>query len=165
MKNKFLKILFLFTIFFVFCLNANAIISSESDIINKINQLQVISDYDYISMVNKNELIGYRLDSFNMASSQYKNSARQVIDNFKNLLFQMDTIKNSSDFSDSDKDVQIKKLYQEADSALYTLDSQTLNYLFSIRDFMPPITYQRYVKKFQAFYNDFHFTDGQISVK
>ncbi len=165
MKNKFLKILFLFTAFFSFCLSANALISSEADILNKINQLQVISDYDYISMVNKNELIGYRLDSFNMASYQYKNSAKQVIDNFKNLLFQMDTIKNSSDFSDSDKDVQIKKLYQEADSALYTLDSQTLNYLFSLRDFMPPITYQRYVKKFQAFYNDFHLTDGQISVK
>ncbi len=165
MKSKVLKVLFLLFAFLSCHLTASAVISSESDMMRKINQLKTISQYDYISLVNKNELIGYRLDSFNMASSQYKNSTKLVIDNFNSILFQIDTVRNSSDFSDSDKQIQINKLYQDADSALYNLDSQTINYLFSLRDFMPPITYQRYVKKFQSFYNEFQLTNNEISIK
>lgn len=165
MKSKFLKVLFLLLAFFFCHLNASAVISSEADMMRKINQLKTLSQYDYLSLVNKNELIGYRLDSFNMASSQYKNSTKLVIDNFNSILFQIDTVRNSSDFSDSDKQIQINKLYQDADSALYNLDSQTINYLFSLRTFMPPITYQRYVKKFQSFYNEFQLTNNEISIK
>ncbi|HIS88135.1 TPA: hypothetical protein IAA87_01740, partial [Candidatus Avigastranaerophilus faecigallinarum] len=73
--------------------------------------------------------------------------------------------KNSSDFSDSDKAIQINKLYQDADAALYNFDSQTLNYLFSLRSIMPSISYQRYTKKFQEFYNGIGLTDNKLIVK
>ena len=165
MKNRLLKIFFLVFALFAFVLNANAVVSSVADINKKIVDLKKISQYDYNSLVNKNELIGYRLDSFNMASAQYKNSANLVVDNFNNIIFQINTIKNSSDFSDSDKQVQINKLYQDADAALYNLDSQTMNYLFSLRTIMPTITYQRYVKKFQEFYNGIGLTDNKLSVR
>lgn len=165
LKTKVLKFLLLFVAFFAFVLNANAMISSESDMYRKLGQLKTIAQFDYLSLVNKNELIGYRLESFNMASSQYKNSANLVVENFNNILSQINTIRNSSDFSDSDKQMQISKLYQEADTILYNLDSQTINYLFSLRSFMPPITYQRYLKKFQAFYNELQLTNNEISVK
>lgn len=165
LKTRILKFLLLFFAFFAFVLNANATISSEYDINRKMEQLREIAQYDYISLINKNELIGYTLDSFNMASSQYKNSAYLAIEHFNSILSQIDTIKNSSDFSDSDKQLQISKLYQDADATLYNLDSQTMNYLFSIRNFMPSITYQRFVKKFQAFYNEFQLTNNEISVR
>ncbi len=165
MKNKFLKIFFLIFSLFAFVLNASAIVSSEADINRKIVQLKKLSQYDYNSIVNKNELIGYRLNNFNMATAQYKNSANLVVDNFNNIIFQINTIKNSSDFSDSDKAIQINKLYQDADAALYNFDSQTLNYLFSLRSIMPSISYQRYTKKFQEFYNGIGLTDNKLIVK
>lgn len=165
MKNNFLKIFFLIFSLFAFVLNASAIVSSEADINRKIVQLKKLSQYDYNSIVNKNELIGYRLNNFNMATAQYKNSANLVVDNFNNIIFQINTIKNSSDFSDSDKAIQINKLYQDADAALYNFDSQTLNYLFSLRSIMPSISYQRYTKKFQEFYNGIGLTDNKLIVK
>ncbi|HIS88195.1 TPA: hypothetical protein IAA87_02050, partial [Candidatus Avigastranaerophilus faecigallinarum] len=79
MKNKFLKIFFLIFSLFAFVLNASAIVSSEADINRKIVQLKKLSQYDYNSIVNKNELIGYRLNNFNMATAQYKNSANLVV--------------------------------------------------------------------------------------
>lgn len=159
------KFLLLFIAFFFFILNANALVNSNSDINFKIVQLNKIAQFDYNSMVNKNELIGYRLNNFNMLTAQYQNSAKKAVDNLNNIIFQIDTIRNSSDFSDSDKELQINKLYQDADSILYNFDSDTLNYVFALRNFMPSISYQRYTKKFQAFYNEIQLTDNKLIVK
>ena len=165
LKSKLSKFLLLFISFFFFILSANALVNSSSDINAKIIKLNKIAQYDYNSFVNKNELIGYRLSNFNMLTSQYQNSAKQSVDNLNNIVFQIDTIRNSSDFSDSDKELQINKLYQDADTTLYNFDSQTLNYIFSLRNVMPSISYQRFAKKFQEFYNEIQLTDNKLSIK
>ena len=64
--------------------------------------------------------------------------------------------------SETDRAIQIKKLYQEADTTLYDIDSKTMQYLYSIRPLMPTLTYQKYSKKFKEFYNDLKLTNSKI---
>ena len=120
MKKKLLNI------FTALCLSlflissaVNAAITSEADVTYKLNQVQSIVNYDFNSMVNKNELIGEIRSSFDMSTMQYKNNAGITAESLRNILRQIDIVKNSADFSDSDKNLQISKLYQDADSALY----------------------------------------------
>lgn len=165
MKNKILSLLLLCFTFFTFVLSACSAIFSTGEILAKQTKLKTLAAFDYSSFVNKHELVGYRLSSFNMASSQHKNSAMIASDTLSNLVEQINYIENSADYSDSEKQVQIYKLYQEADSVLYDLDSKTINYLFSLRDIMPSLTYDRFVKKFQDYYNSMQLTNAPISVK
>ena len=116
-------------------------------------------------MVNKNELIGEIRSSFDMSTMQYKNNAGITAESLRNILRQIDIVKNSADFSDSDKNLQISKLYQDADSALYDLDSKTINYLMEVQRIMPTITYQRYVKKFLEQYNQMNLTGSQLYIR
>lgn len=165
MKTKLLSLLLLCFTFFVFVLSSDAAIRSTGEIYAKKAKLQTLSSYDFMSFVNKNELIGYRFGEFNMASSQYKNSVSMAIDSLNSIIDQIKYIENSADYSNSDKQVQISRLYQDADSVLYDLDSKTITYLTSVRDFMPTLTYSRFVKKFQTFYNQMQFTTTQILIK
>ena len=166
MKKKLLNI------FTALCLSlflissaVNAAITSEADVTYKLNQVQSIVNYDFNSMVNKNELIGEIRSSFGMSTMQYKNNAGITAESLRNILRQIDIVKNSADFSDSDKNLQISKLYQDADSALYDLDSKTINYLMEVQRIMPTITYQRYVKKFLEQYNQMNLTGSQLYIR
>ncbi len=162
------KILNLFTLIclalFSIFQTAHAVIMSEADITFKMNQVQSIANYDFYSMINKNELIGEMRSAFNMSTMQYRNNANMTVESLRNILSQIDIIKNSSDFSDSDKNLQLSKLYQDADRALYDLDAKTINYLFDAQRVMPTITYQRYVKKFLQQYNDMNLTDSKLYI-
>ncbi len=161
-KNRVIKFLLCCLVFLFSAIYVQAAIISESNIYTKIQSLQKLAGQDYISLINKSEMIGNRLDSFNLASSQYKNTVYLALEKLNNIPSQIDVIKNSSDFSDSDKQIQINSLMQEADSVLYDLDAQTMNYLFSLKYYMPSITYKRYVKKFQEFYNSLNLTGASI---
>lgn len=151
--------------FFSWFCKADAYIASEYDIQRKVEQLQQLSEFDFLSLINKNELIGYRLDSFNMSCMFYSNSVRVVAENLNNILKQIELVKNSSDYSDTEKNMQISKLYQNADTALFELDSKTMSYLMDIRMGMPTITYDRYVKKFREYYNSLDLTGATIETK
>lgn len=150
---------------FACILQVEAVINSEYDIKYKKDQLQAIATQDYLEFVNRNELIGYRLDSFNMSTAQYKNSAMLAVERLNKNLAKIEVIKESVDFSDSDKQIQINSLLQDSDAALYDLDSKSIGYIFSLRNTMPTITYNKYAKKFQEFYNSFELTNTQISIK
>jgi len=165
MKNKILNFFFAFIILCVSALNADARVNSQADLYAKANVLKNIAQYNYSSMIGKTELIGYRMDSFNISASQYQNNAWLAYETINNINSQIDMINNSVEFSDSDKQLQINKLYQEADAALYDLDSKTMNYVYSLRNFMPSISFGRYSKKFLDFYNSQRVTDNQIVVK
>lgn len=146
-------------------LQAEAAIMSEYDISFKKGQLQELAQYDYISFINKNELIGYRLDGFNMATSQYKNAVMITLERLNKNLAQIEIINNSTDFSDSDKQVQLNNIYQDSDAALYDLDSKSINYVFSLKNTMPSITFNRFAKRFIEFYNSFQLTNSQLSIR
>ena len=165
MKKMFLKIMLILALCITFiCNSANALVRSESDIQYKIKQIQTLCDQDYFNFINKSELIGYRLSNFEMYTQQYKNSANATIQKLNSILMQISLVRNSADFSDSEKTMQINKLYQDAETILIDLNNTTVNYIFSIRLGMPSISYQRYTKKFIDYYNSFHFTDAQLSM-
>ena len=165
MKRKLFSCLFaLILALFTFVPNVQASVRSEADIYQKINQLNTIIDKDFIEFINKSDLVGYRLDAFRMASSNYKNVARMTVDKLKKMLEQINNLNMSSEFSESDKAMQISRIYQEATTDLYNLDSQTVNFMIGLNQVMPTITYSRFVKKYQAFYNDLNITNTDLTV-
>ncbi len=163
MKNK-LAYLLVFLCFCIFgnIMQANAYVSSEYDIQQKVQQVRALSKFDFLSLVNKNELIGFRLDNFKMTSQYYSNNVALSADNLSNILNQINLVKNSSDYSDTEKNMQLNKLYQDANNALYDIDTKTISYLIEVRRGMPSITYQRYLKKFQDYYNSLGLTESTI---
>ena len=164
MKTKLFSFIFaLFLTLFSFVQSASALVYSEADIYQKINQLNVIMNTDYISFINKADLVGYRLSTFEMQTMNYKNQARMNIESLNSLLEQIKKIRNSSDLSPSDKNVQIASLYQNANNMMFDMNNATLNYLRSLNFIMPTITYSRFVKKYQTFYNGLNLTDTDIS--
>ena len=80
------------------------------------------------------------------------------------MLEQINSINQSSEFSDSDKSMQIARIYQEATTDLYNMDTQTINFMIGLNQFMPTITYSRFVKKYQEFYNGLDITNTDLSV-
>lgn len=165
MKRKFFSCLFAIVLaLFTFSQNVNAQINSEADIYQKIGQLNILIQQDFVEFVNKSDLVGYRLESFKMSSSNYKNVARMTVEKLGKMLEQINSINQSSEFSDSDKAMQIAKIYQDATTDLYNMDTQTINYMISLNQFMPTITYSRFVKKYQDFYNDLDITNTDLTV-
>lgn len=164
MKSKFIKFLLLAALFFTSLLPANALILNDYDLNQGIAKLQRLFDHDYMTMINKSELIGYRLGNYNMLTSQYKNNAFLAIEECKKNLKQIQLVRNSSEYSDTEKQMQINILYQDCDRILYDIDNKTSTYLYSCRQNMPTITYQRYVKRFLEYYNSLHLTNNVIYV-
>lgn len=166
MKVKIFSFIFsLFIALFAFCQSANAMVSSDSDIHNKMNKLNVIINTDFISFINKTELIGNRLTHFEMATAQYKNHARMSRDNLQGMLEQTGKIKSSLDMTEADKNMQVSMIYQNATNMLFNMDIATTNYLASLKYVMPSITYSRFIKKYQDFYNGLNLTDSDVELK
>ena len=158
----------LFTVgllFFSTVTDAKAFIQSEYELDAAATKVTELAENDLLSLVYKNELIGYRLESFNLQTMQYQRSAQFHADNLHSLRSKLDVIQNSIDFSDTEKDMQSRQLYQEADAALSDLNSKTISYLIGLRDLMPTVTYQRYVKRFLDYYNDLDLTDQDLTVR
>lgn len=167
MKNIFKLFLIPFLILILFIgttMNVKAYISSESDIQYKIDQLKKLRNFDFFSLINKNQLIGYRLEGFNMSSGFYINSVIVVSDNLNNILKQIEFINNSTDYSDTEKNMQINKLYQNANTVLNDLDMKTMNFLIEIREYMPTVSYQKFVKSFKEYYNSLELSGSNIDV-
>lgn len=166
MKNKLFGLVFtMFFVLFAFAQNAFAAIYSDADIYQKINQLNVISNTDFISFINKADVVGYRLANFEMTSSNYKNYIRMTTEQLTTLLKQIQEVRNTTELSDADKNMQISKMYQDATALLFNVDTQTMNYLMSMNRTMPTITYSRFVKNYQDFYNGLNLTDADVRVK
>ena len=130
----------------------------------KKSQLQKIYNTDFMTFVNKNEMIGYRLNSFDMDTQFYKNNIRGVIEKIDNCIQQVQIIQDSADLSDTDKSMQIRNIYQDVDVALFDLDSKTITFVSNCRHTMPTLTFQRFSKKFENFYNSFRISTTQVSV-
>ncbi len=166
MINKLFSFLFIaiFTLFSVI-MPAFAKIQSESDINYKRNQLQTILNTDFMSFVHKNEMIGYRLDSYEIDVQFYKNVVYGIVEKLNNSIQQIEIIRKSQDLSDTDKEVQISNIYQDLDLTFYDLDTKTITFVSNCKRNMPSITFQRFSKKFEDFYNAFQFTSTRVYVK
>ncbi len=161
-----LKRIFCFICFIIlaFPLAAQAIIENDSDAVEKMDKIQSLVDYDFFKLFNKTELIGTSLTTYNVSTSQYKQAALSTIEVIRSSLSQTEMVRSAVDLTDEDKSLQINKVYQDIDAALYALDSQTLNYIYALRTIMPTITYPRFVKKFEAYYNSLQLTNNQITL-
>ena len=150
---------------FSFAVNAFAAIETIEEINNKIDGLNQISELNFNKFVNKSDLIGDRLQNFNMATAQYQNTAYVSQETLKSIISQIEVLNSSSDISETERIMQINKLYQEADATLYSMDSKTIQYLYSIRSLMPTVTYQKFSKKFKEFYNDLNISNSKFMSK
>lgn len=165
MKNKILSLVFIIVLgLFTLVMPAMAQIKSEFDITNKRNQIQTILNTEFMSFVNKNELIGYKLDAYNMESQYYKNYLYTVIEKLNNQLTQINIIRTSQDLSDTDKTMKLNDIFQDVDVTLYDVDAKTITYLSNCKRSMPSITYQKFTKTFEKFYNAFQLTNTQVNV-
>ena len=144
--------------------SAKAYIDSEDEIQYRIEQLNNLSEVDLSSYIPKGELIGIRQSNFNTANAFYKNTIRVTTDNLTNILNQIRLIKKSAELSDSEKEMQIQKLYGDASAALNDLDTKTFSYLIEIKQGIPTITYDRYSLKFQDLYNSMNLTGNPVYV-
>lgn len=152
-------------VFFSAISSVEAVVYSEYDIDVAIQKMNELASRDLLSFVNRNELIGFRLENVNMATMQYQTTVKATADSLVNMRNRIDIVKNSADFSDSEKNMQINQIYQEADASISNTTSKTVMYLIELRNSMPTITYQRYVKKFQEYYNQLNLGNYQVDVK
>ena len=161
-----LKKIFYFVCFLIlaFPMSVQAFIQSDGEAMEKTGQLQELVDYDFFTLFNKSELIGMKLTDYNVLTAQYKQTAMSTIEIVQSSLGQIALVRNSVDLTDEDKTLQINKAYQDIDTALSSLNWQTVNYIYSLRAIMPTITYQRFVKKFEAYYNSLKLTDSKINI-
>ena len=166
MKTKLAKILILVAIFITsLFIPANAIVTSEYDIQRRIQQVQQLATFDYNQFVNKADLIGYRRNNFSMLISQYTTTASMTAEQLRTIVTQIQMTKKSSDFSDSDKMINVNNSYLDADKILYNLDNQTINFLYSCKNTMPTVTYQKFVKRFLDYYNSLQITNNSLQFK
>ena len=165
MRNKFLGLIALVCLVFFSVVNvANALIYSQQDVYYSISKLRKLATEDMISMINKTEIIGYRYDNFKIVTMQYQRNVAAAADNLQNIASRIELIENSTDYSDTEKDMQVQKLYQEADATISKVHTVTIDYVIGLNQ-LPSITYQKFVKKFQAFYNDLGLTDSDINIQ
>lgn len=151
--------------FFSSISDVQAVINSEYQIEASANRVMELANADLLSMVYKNELVGYRLDAFKMRAQEYQRLAQYHAENLNALVNKVQLANNSIDVSDSEKEMQRRQYYQEADAALSDLNSKTITYLYGIKDIMPTITYERYVKKFLDFYNGLQLSDSELRIR
>ncbi len=152
-------------LFFSVITDANAAMTDKYQVRAAADKVSGLAQYDVLSFVNRNELIGYMLDSFNLRAMEYQRIAQYHAENMYGIATKIEVIENSADFSDTDKELQCRQLCQNADAALSDLNSKTISYLIGLRDMMPTITYQRYVKRFLDYYNDLDLTEVDLKVK
>lgn len=165
MKNKFLGVISLVCLLVFAAVNAaNAFIFSQDDVYSAIEKMRDLSHKDMVSMINKSELIGYRYDNFRMVTMQYQRNVAAAADSLQNIANRISLVENSSDYSNTEKDMQAQQLYQEADATISKIHTDTVNYLMSLNQ-MPSITYQRFLKKFQEYYNSLNLVESQIDIK
>lgn len=166
MKKKFLGILSLiFMLMFSAVLDASAVIRNENDINVSVRKLRELSSKDMMQMVHKSELVGFRYDAFVMATTKYQRSAGTAASNLQKISNSIELVKNSTDFSDTEKDMQINKLLQEADSEISKVQTDSMSYLTDLQEQIPTITYQQFVKKFLEYYNGLNLAGSRIYAK
>ena len=159
MKNKISAIFLSLSLFFVFAVNAFAAINSVSDIEAKKTKISTIVSSDYSKFYNKTEIIGNRLNMFQMNTEKYKSEVQQVESRLNRIIEQINFIQ-SADIPG--KEVEIKKLYQDAEDALQDIDSKTLQYLSTVRTGLPTLTYNKFVKNFINFYNGVNISNKTL---
>ena len=135
-------------------LNAFASVNSVEKANLKLAQLDSITSYNFIGLVNKNELIGEYLNNFNLKTEQYKNEVSLARENVRNIINQIEYV-NKEEITDEEKNFKLNKLYKDIDAILFQTDSLTVQYIYSLQMFMPSLTYQRYAKDFRAVYKLF----------
>lgn len=142
------------TIILLFCmtLQANAYISTEQDLQNNIKKLQTLRNFNPGSIISKGDLIGYRLDDFNMAVNTYNTAITYSIDQLLQVQSDIAKFKTMSGITNSDRYAQIEKLYQQANTVMSGLESQTTTFVQNASKPMPTLTYERFKKKFWEYY-------------
>lgn len=156
-KKLFLVPVMAIMLLFGAVLSAHAYINGEQDLYNKIQKLQELRAFDVTSLINKGDLIGYRLDDFNRARQTYNSSINYAIDQLNQIRDDIYKFQNMEGLSEQEKTIQIQKLYQDANKVISDLNSATSAFVYLVKNPMPTLTYQRFEKKFWNYYYSLGF--------
>ena len=137
---------------FGFIPSVQAYIKDQADLAIKIESLEALRDYDTLTLINKADLIGNRLDDFNSARAAYNSSLNYSIDQLYQIQNEINKIQNSG-LSADEKMMQTQRLYQDANTIITSVNNQASMYMNRISYSMPMLTYDKYRKKFWEFYS------------
>lgn len=161
--KKFFKSL-LATSLIVFSLNslAFASINDVEELETEINKIESLNNTSFNTFFNKSEVIGTALSNFNIKTSEFKLQNKRTLDGLKKIKENINSIENSDEFSDSDKEVKITELIQKANEEINQTGDYATNYLAKIRFTLPTLTYQRFEKEFIDYYNSLDINGSYI---
>lgn len=139
-------------LFFGFSLKAEAYIQNVNDIQMTIQKLDDLRSTNISSFINRGEIIGNRLDDFNMIYNtyiSYISAAIAQLDELKNDIYKFE---NMQGIEEQERFAQISKLYQTANTVVQNVHLQTNSFVYNASKPMPTITYDRFKKKFLSYY-------------
>lgn len=153
MKNKlFLIPVIAIMMLFGMVLKADAYIQNEYDIQVTMQKLEDLRNTDISSFVNRGEIIGTRLDDFNMIYSTYTSYLSAAIAQLGEIKNEIQKFNNMQGIQEQERFAQISKLYQTANTVVQNVNLQTNSFVYNSSKPMPTITYDRFKKKFMAYY-------------
>lgn len=152
------------TLFFILAMFINPVfadITNQNEIDDALAKLDALSAFDPFQFCNKTELIGYRRDQFNMATDQYRANVIATKDMINRNVQELDFLAANTQMTDSQKNAQHNRIYQDINGNLSNLDSATYSYVNGLRWFMPSLTYQNYYKRFIEYYKSLNIKNYQ----
>lgn len=140
-------------LFFGITLKADAFIQNENDIQITIQKLESLKETNIYSFVNKGEIIGNRLADFTMIYDTYISFLNSSISQLTEIRNEINKFSTMSDINEQERQAQIAKLYQSANTIVQNIYLQTNSFIYDVSKPMPTITYDRFKKKFITYYS------------
>ncbi|MCD7880055.1 MAG: hypothetical protein LUG16_09010, partial [Candidatus Gastranaerophilales bacterium] len=122
----------------LFCLNADAAVTSKTDIYNKAVSINKVSQFDFSSFIPKQEVIGDRKTNFNLITEMYKKEASVATEDLRRIIVELENLEGSAQQDTQEKQQQ---LYNQADRIIYDFDSKSYAYIMRLESVLPSITY------------------------
>ena len=152
LKKLFLIPLMTILMLFNSILSAEAYINSQEELHNSILKLYELRNFDSLSLINKNELIGERLANFNEARFTYNSALEASLHQLLLYEDELYELYKSEDANQQFIDIQVQRIYHDANSVVANVNNQAGDFLKNIRHIMPTVTYQKFRKKFYDYY-------------
>ena len=150
--KQFLVSVFAILLFFGVSLKADAYIANMQDLDYSIQKLQMLRTSNMSEYVKRGEIIGNRLNDFEMIHRTYISSIDSAISRLQKIKEDINNIETMSGISEKDKYAQIEDAFKDANIVIDEVNMRTNDFVVNSSRPMPTITYERFKKKFWAFY-------------
>jgi hypothetical protein len=141
---------------------AFATVNDVEDLSTEMSKIQNLNNTSFNTFFNRSEVIGTALSNFNIKTSEFKLQNKRTLESLRKIKENIESIENSDEFSDSDKEVKITELIQNANQEIDQTGGYATEYLAKVRYTLPTLTYQRFEKQFIDYYNSLDINGSYI---